>query len=149
MTRFASVRVFSPTSPNILSEQPWSYKLWYTPSGVETGQGVPGICVWGAIVGYPAAKPVPVWALRASQHHPASPSAASVAAGLLVQLQSNHCRGPQTEVSGHICCGREASVSFYSVALFMPMFNKDILHGGFMERSGSENVEKQNMIFCF
>lgn len=104
MTRFASVRVFSPTSPNILSEQHWSYKLWYTPSGVETGQGVPRICVWGAIVGYPAAKPMPVWALWASQHHPASPTAASVTAGLLVQLPSNHCRGPQTEVSGHICC---------------------------------------------
>lgn len=68
------------------------------PAGVETSQGVPGVCVWGTAAGRPAAQPLSVWALRASQHGAASPSAAPVTAGLLVQLPSHRCRGPQTKV---------------------------------------------------
>lgn len=67
-------------------------------SGVQTGQGVPGVCVRGAPVGRPAAQPVSVRALRASQHRAASPSAAAVAASLPVQLPGDRRRGPQAKV---------------------------------------------------
>lgn len=67
-------------------------------SGIWTGQGVPGVCVWRATAGRASAQPLPVPALWASQHRVASPSAAPVTAGLPVQLPSNHRWRPQTEV---------------------------------------------------
>lgn len=67
-------------------------------SGVQTGKGVPGVCVRGAPVGRPAAQPVSVRTLRASQHCAAPPSAAAVAASLPVQLPGDCRRGPQTKV---------------------------------------------------
>lgn len=68
------------------------------PAGVQTGQGVPGVCVRGAPAGRAAAQPVSVRALRAAQHCAAAPAAAPVAKSLPVQLPGNHRRGPQTKV---------------------------------------------------
>lgn len=69
-------------------------------SGVQTGQGVPGVCVRGASAGRPAAQPLSVRALRAAEHRAAPPPAAAVAAGLPVQLPGNCRRGPQAKVGG-------------------------------------------------
>lgn len=69
-------------------------------SGVQTGQGVPGVCVRGASAGCPAAQPLSVRALRAAEHRAAPPPAAAVAAGLPVQLPGNRRRGPQAKVGG-------------------------------------------------
>lgn len=72
--------------------------LWSISLGIQASQGVLGICLWGTLVRCPAAQPMFVRALQASQHHPAPPSAASVSAGLPVQLPDDCCRGPQAKV---------------------------------------------------
>lgn len=91
------------------------------PSGVQTSQGVPGVRVRGASAGRPAAQPLSVRALRASQDGAASPAAAPVTAGLPLQLPSNSRRGPPTKVGwrSHVfpVITQTANISSYDVCM--------------------------------